>query len=151
MAQVPHPPFFFRIYSHDGQGIVYRADRNNRDSYMCTGSRQIGTSGSAKIWEVGGYADAMPADSMYSIMGMPRPMTSAQTNTFVDQNGLPARYKAMTLYTDGLGYWFAEKSRSSSPNSPKGSRGSKKPKSPKGSKTSKKKGGCKGGTKKINS
>jgi hypothetical protein len=110
MAQVPTPPFFFRILSSNGQGIVYRADRHNGDSYMCTGSRQIGQAGPAIIWEVGGYADAMPRESMHTIMGNPKPMSKAQTNAFVDANGLAAKYKQMSLYTDG-GYWFAEKSK----------------------------------------
>jgi hypothetical protein len=113
MAQVPNPPFFFRIFAPNGQGIVYRADKDNGDSYMCTGSRQIGQVGSAIIWEVGGYADAMPRESMHTIMGRPKPMSKAQTNAFVDQNGLAAKYKQMSLYSDG-GYWFAEKSRSHS-------------------------------------
>ena len=107
MAQVVNPPFFFRIFAPNGQGIVYRADKDNGDSYMCTGSRQIGQVGSAIIWEVGGYADAMPRESMHTIMGRPKPMSKAQTNAFVDQNGLAAKYKQMSLYSDG-GYWFAE-------------------------------------------
>ena len=110
MAQL-NPPFFFRIYAPNGQGIVYRADRDNGDSFMCTGSRQIGQKGSSIIWEVGGYADAMPRVSMHTIMGNPKPMTKAQTDTFVDENGLAAKYKTMSLYSDG-GYWFAEKQRS---------------------------------------
>lgn len=110
MAQVPNPPFFFRIFAPNGQGIVYRADKDNGDSYMCTGSRQIGQAGPAIIWEVGGYADAMPRESMHTIMGRPKPMTKAQTNAFVDANGLAAKYKQMCLYSDG-GYWFAEKIR----------------------------------------
>lgn len=114
MAEVLNPPFFFRIFSPNGQGIVYRADRDNGDSYMCTGSRQIGQAGSAIIWEVGGYADAMPRVSMHSIMSNPKPMTKAQTNAFVDVNDLGAKYKTMSLYTDGLGYWFSEKQRSRS-------------------------------------
>jgi hypothetical protein len=112
--QIPNPPFFFRIFSPNGQGIVYRADRDNGDSFMCTGSRQIGQAGPAIIWEVGGYADAMPRESMHTIMGNPKPMTKAQTNAFVDENGLDAKYKKMSLYTDGLGYWFSEKIRSRS-------------------------------------
>ena len=115
MAQVPTPPFFFRIFAPNGQGIVYRADRDNGDSYMCTGSRQIGQAGPAIIWEVGGYADAMPRDAMYTIIGRPKPISKAQTNAFVDANGLAAKYKQMSLYSDG-GYWFAEKSKSPSPN-----------------------------------
>jgi hypothetical protein len=113
MAQL-RPPFFFRIYSSNGQGIVYRADRDNGDSFMCTGSRQIGQDGTQIIWEVGGYADAMPQNSMHSIMGKPKPMSKAQTTAFVTRNGLGAKYNSMSLYTDGIGYWFAEKSRSRS-------------------------------------
>jgi hypothetical protein len=113
MAQLI-PPFFFRIYSSNGQGIVYRADRDNGDSFMCTGSRQIGQDGTQIIWEVGGYADAMPQNSMHSIMGKPKPMSKAQTTAFVTRNGLGAKYNSMSLYTDGIGYWFAEKSRSRS-------------------------------------
>ena len=113
MAQL-RPPFFFRIYSSNGQGIVYRADRDNGDSFMCTGSRQIGRDGSQIIWEVGGYADAMPEASMHTVMGKPKPMSKAQTTAFVARNGLGAKYNSMSLYTDGMGYWFAEKSRSRS-------------------------------------
>ena len=113
MAQL-RPPFFFRIYSSNGQGIVYRADRDNGDSFMCTGSRQIGQDGTQIIWEVGGYADAMPQNSMHTIMGKPKPMSKAQTTAFVTRNGLGAKYNSMSLYTDGIGYWFAEKSRSRS-------------------------------------
>lgn len=113
MAQL-RPPFFFRIYSPNGQGIVYRADRDNGDSFMCTGSRQIGQDGSHIIWEVGGYADAMPEASMHTVMGKPKPMSKAQTSAFVARNGLGAKYNSMSLYTDGMGYWFAEKSRSRS-------------------------------------
>ena len=113
MAQL-RPPFFFRIYSPNGQGIVYRADRDNVDSFMCTGSRQIGQEGAQIIWEVGGYADAMPRESMHTIMGKPKPMSKAQTTAFIARNGLGAKYNSMSLYTDGMGYWFAEKSRSRS-------------------------------------
>ena len=126
MAEVPNPPFFFRIYSPNGQGIVYRADRNNGDSYMCTGSRQIGQAGSAIIWEVGGYADAMPTSSMYSIMGRPRAMSAAQTNSFVDENGLGTKYKHMSLYSDGYGYWFSDKIRSRSSSRNRNGRGKSK-------------------------
>ena len=130
--EVPTLPFFFRIFSPNGQGIVYRADRDNGDSYMCTGSRQIGQSGRSIIWELGGYADAMPTAAMYTIMKS-TPMTKAQTNAFVDENGLGAKYKSMSLYSDSHGFWFAEKSRSRS-RSPKtktakNSKGSKRGKS----------------------
>ena len=123
MAQL-RPPFFFRIYSPNGQGIVYRADRDNGDSFMCTGSRQIGQEGAQIIWEVGGYADAMPRESMHSIMGKPKPISKAQTTAFVARNGLGAKYNSMSLYTDGMGYWFAEKSRSRSRSGSRGRSGS---------------------------
>jgi hypothetical protein len=112
--EVPTLPFFFRIFSPNGQGIVYRADRDNGDSFMCTGSRQIGQEGSSIIWEVGGYADAMPRESMHSIMGKPKPMSKSETTAFVTRNRLGSKYNSMSLYTDGMGYWFAEKSRSRS-------------------------------------
>lgn len=135
MAEVLTPPFFFRIYSPNGQGIVYRADRDNGHIYMCTGSRQIGQAKTAIIWEVGGYADAMPRDAMHTIMRV-KPMTKAQTIAFVDKNGLGAKYKSMSLYSDGHGYWFAEKSRSrsKSPNTPNRNRGRSLNRTSKGSK-----------------
>ena len=125
--EVPTLPFFFRIFSPNGQGIVYRADRDNGDSYMSTGSRQIGQSGRAIIWELGGYADAMPRAAMHTIM-KPKPMTKAQTNAFVDENGLGAKYKSMSLYSDSHGFWFAEKSRSRSRSGSPKSKTSKKSK-----------------------
>lgn len=131
MAQL-RPPFFFRIYSPNGQGIVYRADRDNGDSFMCTGSRQIGQDGSQIIWEVGGYADAMPQNSMHTIMGKPKPMSKAQTTAFVARNGLGAKYNSMSLYTDGIGYWFADKSRSRSRSGSRSGSGSNSNKSRRG-------------------
>jgi hypothetical protein len=113
MAQIPRIPFFFRIYAPDEQGIVYRADRKMDEAlYMCTGSRQIGDD-SGKIWEVGGYADAMPLQAMHSIIEI-KPMSKARTVAFVRKNGLDAKYNEMSLYADGNGYFFAEKQRSRS-------------------------------------
>lgn len=65
---------------------------------MCTGSRQIGKAGSAIIWEVGGYADAM-----HTIMGRPKPMSTSQKNAFVDENGLVAKYKQMSIQMEDIG------------------------------------------------
>ena len=109
MAQEITTPFFFRIYSPNEQGIVYRADTDNGHSFMSTGSRQIGQIGTSIIWEVGGYTDAMPKESMHRIMGLPKPMTKVQRIAFVDNNGLSAKYKRMNLYTDENGYWFSER------------------------------------------
>ena len=119
MAQIAKVPFFFRIYSPDEQGIVYRADtKMDEDLYMSTGSRQIGDDASKKIWEVGGYADAMPLQAMHTILDI-KPMTKAQTVAFVRKNGLDTKYNQMSLYSDGNGYWFAEKERSRSRSRPR--------------------------------
>lgn len=107
--EIPNLPFFFRIYSPNGQGIIYRADKYDGDSYMCTGSRQIGKAGGI-IWEVGGYADAMPREAMDKIMKT-KPMTNTQKNAFLSKNGLGSKYKSMTLYSDSHGYWFSKKLR----------------------------------------
>jgi hypothetical protein len=50
--RIPKPPFFFRIFSPDGQGIMYKAAiKIDQDAYECPGSRQIGTtSDGIKIW-----------------------------------------------------------------------------------------------------
>jgi hypothetical protein len=105
-------PFFFRIYSPNGQGIIYRADKCNGDSYMCTGSRQIGKARGARgiIWEVGGYSDAMPREAMDTIIKT-KPMTNSQKNAFLSKNKLGSKYKSMTLYSDSHGYWFSKKLR----------------------------------------
>jgi len=109
MAQLPIPPFYFRIYSPNGQGIVYRADKDNGHSFMCTGSRQIGKAGSFIVWEVGGYADAMPKEAMHTIMGAPVPFSSEETNAFIKKQRLDPKYKQMSLYSDVNGYWFDTK------------------------------------------
>ena len=100
---VPKVPFFFRIYSPDNQGIVYRADRQlDPETYMCTGSRQIGVSGNKKIWVMGGYADAMPLAAMYQIIDKRiTPLTKEQASTI----DIGQEYK-IPLYTDGFGFWF---------------------------------------------
>ena len=60
--RIPKPPFFFRIFSPDGQGIMYKAaTKLEHDAYECHGSRQIDTtSDGVKIWLIGGYSDVMP-------------------------------------------------------------------------------------------
>ncbi len=108
---VPTVPFFFRIYSPDNQGIVYRADRQlDPETYMCTGSRQIGVSGNKKIWVMGGYADAMPLAAMYQIIDKRiTPLTKEQSSTI----DIGQEYK-MPLYTDGFGFWFNDRNESNS-------------------------------------
>ena len=116
IPRVPTVPFFFRIYSPDNQGIVYRADRQlDPETYMCTGSRQIGVSGNKKIWVMGGYADAMPLAAMYQIIDKRiTPLTKEQASMLVDSHGLGEENKRMPLYTDGFGFWFNDRNEPNS-------------------------------------
>lgn len=104
-------PFFFRIYNPDGQGIMYKAARQTgADSYMCPGSRQIGTTSDGyKIWYIGGYSDEMPSSSMYqTIDSSIAPLGTKAKNKLIRDNGLDDSYKALSLYFDGVSYWFTE-------------------------------------------
>jgi hypothetical protein len=121
---MPQVPFFFRIFNPDGQGIMYKAThQTNADTYSCPGSRQIGqTHDGYKIWYIGGYSDDMPTSSMYQIIpNSITPLASATKTKFIRDNGLDASHKHLSLYFDGVSYWFTEptspqrKSRSKSP------------------------------------
>ena len=129
---VPKTPFFFRIYAEDGQGIMYKADKQLApDTYDCPGSRKIGiTSDGIKIWQIGGYSDVMPVASMHQIVDPSiTPLSKGETAQFVDANYLDKELKKQSLYFDGIGFWFVERdrgrsrSRSSSGNSKGKTRG----------------------------
>ena len=115
-SRFPKPPFFFRIYSPDGQGIMYKAARKlDTDTYECPGSRQIGTSNGIKIWLIGGYSDVMPTSSMHEIVDKSITHLSKEENSqFVDANRLDPALKKQLLYFDGVSFWFVEKGRSKS-------------------------------------
>ena len=109
--------FFFRIYSPDGQGIMYKAARQlDHDTYDCPGSRKIGiTRDGIKIWQIGGYSDAMPASSMYEIVDSSiEPLSKEENEQFVDANRLDPALKKQSLYFDGTSFWFVERRRSRS-------------------------------------
>ena len=111
---IPKPPFFFRIFSPDGQGIMYKAARKlDTDTYECPGSRQIGTtSDGVKIWLIGGYSDVMPSASMHQIVDKSITHLSKEENSqFVDANRLDPALKKQLLYLDGVSFWFVEKPR----------------------------------------
>jgi hypothetical protein len=108
---IPKTPFFFRIYSPDGQGIMYKAERQTgADSYMCPGSRQVGTTYDGyKIWYIGGYSDEMPTSSMSQIIDSSiSPLGARAKNKFIKDNGLDDSYKALSLYFDNVSYWFTD-------------------------------------------
>ena len=68
-ARLPRLPFIFRIYSDDGNGIMYQAvEQLDEDTYNCYGTRIIGTHNGYTIWEFGGYMDAMPVASIHEIV-----------------------------------------------------------------------------------
>ena len=115
--RIPKPPFFFRIFSPDGQGIMYKAaTKIDQDAYECPGSRQIGTtSDGIKIWIIGGYSDVMPSASMHQIVDKSITHLSKEENSqFVDDNRLDPALKKQLLYFDGVSFWFVEKGRSKS-------------------------------------
>jgi len=135
---VPKTPFFFRIYAEDGQGIMYKADKQlDPDTYDCPGSRKIGTTPDGiKIWQIGGYSDVMPVASMHQIVDPSiAPLSKGETAQFVDANHLDKALKKQSLYFDGIGFWFVERgrgrsrSRSSSGNSKGKTRGKSRGKS----------------------
>lgn len=108
---IPETPFFFRIYSPDGQGIMYKAEhQTGADSYMCPGSRQVGTTYEGyKIWYIGGYSDEMPTSSMHQIIDSSvTPLAARAKNKFIKDNGLDDSYKALSLYFDNVSYWFTD-------------------------------------------
>jgi hypothetical protein len=108
---IPTPPFFFRIYNPDGQGIMYKAThQTSGESYMCPGSRQVGTTTEGyKIWYIGGYSDEMPTSSMYQIIDSSiSPLGTRAKNKFIRDNGLDDSYKPLSLYFDNTSYWFTE-------------------------------------------
>jgi hypothetical protein len=104
--------FFFRIYSPDGQGIMYKANEKiGNNAYECPGSRLIGTTKDGiKIWFIGGYSDIMPEAAMHEkVDSKLQPQNPKQTETFFNDN--PQLYDDKTLintilYFDGVSYWF---------------------------------------------
>jgi hypothetical protein len=111
---IPKPPFFFRIYAEDGQGIMYKADKKlDPDTYDCPGSRKIGiTRDGVKIWQIGGYSDVMPVASMHQIVDPSiHPLSKSENDHFVDINKLDPALKKQHLYFDGISFWFVEKGR----------------------------------------
>ena len=45
----------------------------------------------------------MLCQEMHTIMGYPKPMSKAQKNAFVDQNGLAAKYKCLFIQMEDIG------------------------------------------------
>ena len=107
--------FLFRIYSEDGNGIIYKAIRKIDDNtYYCHGSRRIGiTRRGNTIWLLehlgkGGYPDVMPICSMHEIL---RPadihkLSKEEKLEIIERGKLDKKYKEYDCFYDETSYWF---------------------------------------------
>ena len=114
----PGLPFLFRIYSQDGNGIMYKAfEQVNDDTYDCLGSRPIGTTDNGHtIWLLedlgkGGYTDVMPRGAMHEIL---RPeninkLGKAEKLQIIERGNLDRKHKDYDCFYDETSYWFMRK------------------------------------------
>jgi hypothetical protein len=111
---VPEVPFFFRIASEDGQGIIYKAVvQRAHGLYGCIGTSKVGvTEEGNTIWSMGRYMDDMPVASMFQIItdDTITVLSKKQAVAFVKKYGLPKHLEKQELYTDDLSYWFVDQS-----------------------------------------
>ena len=109
---VPDVPFFFRIASEDGQGIMYKAVvKRSPDVYGCIGTSKVGvTEEGNTIWSMGRYMDDMPVASMFDIIDDANITVNSKKEAvaLVKKYGLPKDLKTHHLHTDGLSYWFVD-------------------------------------------
>jgi len=107
-------PFFFRLYSDDGSGIMYLANEAFRnDAYDCAGARRIGTHKGKAVWYIagrdrGGYTDAMPEAAMFDVQNVSD--TEESGEAIAVPNSANTLYSDTTLYSDGKSYWFVDNS-----------------------------------------
>ena len=131
-------PFIFRIYDDAGNGIMYKAiEQLDDDTYMCVGTRIVGTHDGYTIWEFGGYMDAMPVASMHEIV-QPRVLPRREAMHIIEEEGLPDYLREYYWYFDDTSYWCMRmeathiarrtRSRSSSSNSKSKKKGKSKSK-----------------------
>ena len=123
--RLPRIPFIFRIYSDDGNGIMYQAvEQLDEETYNCYGTRKIGTHNGYTIWEFGGYMDAMPVSSIHEIV-VPRRLRKEEKAEIIQQEGLSKSLKSFDGFCDDTSYWFMKKTgRSRSRSRSSGSSGS---------------------------
>jgi len=122
--ELPKVPFFFRIYSHNGQGIIYKALREvGHETYDCQGTRQGGVVDDKIVWVMADYTDVMPAASIASIIDLEK-VGKRETTAIIRDNHLDPSLGQLPLYEAGEGYLFGSgraatrsKSRSASPKS----------------------------------
>jgi hypothetical protein len=124
--ELPQPPFFFRIYSHNGQGIIYKALREvGHQTYDCQGTRQGGIVDGKIVWVMADYTDVMPAAAIASVIDL-RKVTKRDTNAIIQDHRLDPALAQMPLYEDSTGYLFGLGRAISKSPSPKSKTKSKK-------------------------
>jgi hypothetical protein len=110
--RVPEVPFFFRIASDDGQGIIYKAIVERTPGvYGCIGTSKVGaTEEGNTIWSMGRYMDDMPVSSMFDIIDDTNITVKSkkQAVALVKKYELPKHLEKQELYTDELSYWFVD-------------------------------------------
>ena len=110
--RVPEVPFFFRIASEDGQGIIYKAVvERDPGVYGCIGTSKVGvTEEGNTIWSMGRYMDDMPVSSMFDIIDDANITVNSkkQAVALVKKYELPKHLGNHHLNTDGLSYWFVD-------------------------------------------
>ena len=122
--ELPKVPFFFRIYSHNGQGIIYKALREvGHETYDCQGTRQGGVVDDKIVWVMAEYTDVMPAAAIASVIDLEK-VGKRETTALICDNHLDPALGQLPLYEAGAGYLFGSgraasrsKSRSASPKS----------------------------------
>ena len=151
MAAHQRLPFLFRIYSQDGNGIIYKAfEQVDDNTYDCLGSRPLGTTRTGHtIWLLedlgkGGYTDVMPTGAMHEII---RPadihkLSKEEKLQIIERGNLDKKYKEYDCFYDETSYWFMRKksrsrsARSSSRSGSSSSNSNSKSKKSKGKKAS---------------
>jgi hypothetical protein len=124
---LPSLPFFFLTYSEnengkvDYQGIMYKVVKKkvgDKDTYLCQGSRKIGTTQDGiKISLIDNYHDEMPKSSMVHIVDKSiSPLSKEENELFVDDNKLDEKYKNYFLYFNGSSFWFDKRETENRPN-----------------------------------
>jgi uncharacterized membrane protein YgcG len=149
MAALPGLPFIFRIYSQDGNGIMYKAIHQvDNDAFDCLGSRPIGTTRTGHtIWLLedlgkGGYTDVMPTGAMHEIIKPAdvHKLSKAEKFQIIERGNLDAKYKEYDCFYDETSYWFMRKKTKSKSKSSKGRSSSSSSGSNSNSKSKKSKG-----------
>jgi hypothetical protein len=110
--ELPNVPFYFRIYSHNDQGIIYKALRQTEHGYDCQGTRQGGVVDGKIVWVMADYTDVMPSAAISTLLDLNK-IGKRETTAIIRDNHLDPALGQMELYEDN-GYLFESKNVSRS-------------------------------------